>query len=184
MLNLDLCALSVENRKVVVTNMAYTLAMRRTHHPWRIELLAESISNLTMPIVPVARQKTLRNARIGYVFTGRGVQFAQMGIGLMIYGTFRESLRRYQMTLGCFGCTWNLTGMFSLQLISCVNSLRMSFLTLWISQKAEYSQALITALQIALVDLLESFGIKPVSVICHSSGEINFCSVSSLRCRK
>ena len=36
----------------------------------------------------------------------------------------------------------------------------------------EFSQPLCTALQIALVDLLESFGFKPVAVLGHSSGEI------------
>jgi acyl transferase domain-containing protein len=36
----------------------------------------------------------------------------------------------------------------------------------------EYSQTLCTAVQIALVDLLESFSIRPSVVVGHSSGEI------------
>lgn len=36
----------------------------------------------------------------------------------------------------------------------------------------EYSQTLSTALQIALVDLLKSAGVLPMTVIGHSSGEI------------
>lgn len=36
----------------------------------------------------------------------------------------------------------------------------------------EYSQPMCTAIQVALVDLLESFGIRPTAVIGHSSGEI------------
>lgn len=36
----------------------------------------------------------------------------------------------------------------------------------------EYSQPLSTALQIALVELLKSFGIVPKAVVGHSSGEI------------
>jgi len=35
-----------------------------------------------------------------------------------------------------------------------------------------YSQPLCTALQIALIDLLEEFGVKPSAVVGHSSGEI------------
>lgn len=35
-----------------------------------------------------------------------------------------------------------------------------------------YSQPLCTILQIALVDLLHSFGAKPSAVVGHSSGEI------------
>lgn len=36
----------------------------------------------------------------------------------------------------------------------------------------EYSQAMTTALQIALVELLRSFNILPSAVVGHSSGEI------------
>ena len=35
-----------------------------------------------------------------------------------------------------------------------------------------FSQPICTALQIALVDLLRSFGIRPTVVVGHSSGEI------------
>lgn len=38
--------------------------------------------------------------------------------------------------------------------------------------KAQYSQPLCTALQLGLVTLLESWGLKPDVVIGHSSGEI------------
>jgi len=38
--------------------------------------------------------------------------------------------------------------------------------------RALYSQPLCSAVQIALVDLLASFGVKPSSVVGHSSGEI------------
>lgn len=37
---------------------------------------------------------------------------------------------------------------------------------------AEFSQPLCTALQIALIDVLHSWGIRPSSVVGHSSGEI------------
>lgn len=36
----------------------------------------------------------------------------------------------------------------------------------------EYSQPLCTAIQVALVDLLETFEIRPTAIIGHSSGEI------------
>jgi acyl transferase domain-containing protein len=37
---------------------------------------------------------------------------------------------------------------------------------------AEFSQALCTVLQVALVDLLRTWGIRPTAVAGHSSGEI------------
>jgi malonyl CoA-acyl carrier protein transacylase len=38
--------------------------------------------------------------------------------------------------------------------------------------KAEYSQALCTVLQVATVNLLHRFGIRPSAAVGHSSGEI------------
>jgi malonyl CoA-acyl carrier protein transacylase len=38
--------------------------------------------------------------------------------------------------------------------------------------KAEYSQALCTVLQVALVDLLEYLGVHASALVGHSSGEI------------
>lgn len=46
--------------------------------------------------------------------------------------------------------------------------------------KPEYSQPICTAIQIALVELLESFGIVPKAVVGHSSGEIAAAYVAIL----
>ena len=45
---------------------------------------------------------------------------------------------------------------------------------------AEFSQPLCTAIQIALIDLLRSFGVTPSLVVGHSSGEIAAGLVASL----
>lgn len=43
--------------------------------------------------------------------------------------------------------------------------------------EAEFSQALTTAIQIAIVDLLQSWGVRPTAVVGHSSGEWNLKSI-------
>ena len=44
--------------------------------------------------------------------------------------------------------------------------------------KPEYSQPLSTAVQLALIQLLKSFGVVPQAVVGHSSGEIAAAYVS------
>ena len=51
--------------------------------------------------------------------------------------------------------------------------------------KAEFSQPLSTAIQIALVNLLRSWGVTPAAVVGHSSGEIAAAyTTGSLTCRE
>lgn len=51
--------------------------------------------------------------------------------------------------------------------------------------KAEFSQPLSTALQIALADLLRSWGVTPAAVVGHSSGEIAAAyATGGLTCRE
>jgi acyl transferase domain-containing protein len=91
-------------------SLAYTLAIRRSHLKWRQALIVNSLSDLCNSTFRVARRKSLRNVTIGFVFTGQGAQFAQMGLGLLKYETFRASLQRCQSALYSLGCTWDLIG--------------------------------------------------------------------------
>jgi acyl transferase domain-containing protein len=157
-------------------NLAYTLAIRRNHLPWRHALIVNSLSDLGNSTFPVTRRRALRNVTIGFVFTGQGAQFAQMGLGLLKYETFSASLQRCQIALRSLGCTWDLIGKCRIEAIWLITNLSPDELARTSDdsniQKLEYSQALTTCLQIALVDLLITFGIKPSANIGHSSGEI------------
>ena len=92
-------------------HLAYTLAIRRSHHPWRLAVLVDSVSGLLNLNHPITRKRTLRSVSVAYVFTGQGSQYAQMGLGLMKYAVFRESLLKCQAAFRSFGCVWNLKGM-------------------------------------------------------------------------
>ena len=104
---------SNQNDKSYLRNLAYTLAKRRSQHPWRLALVAESLADLVKP-TPIARQRTLRHATIGYVFTGQGAQYAQMGLALMKYNVFQTSLQKCELALQSFGCTWLVIGKYHL----------------------------------------------------------------------
>ncbi|KAM7189490.1 hypothetical protein V8F20_010118 [Naviculisporaceae sp. PSN 640] len=101
---------------------------------------------------------------IGFAFTGQGAQWAGMGAELVkFYSSFLRSIRKLDMILKALDDApgWTLEDLLVERdaTVSRVN-------------EAEFSQPLCTALQIALVDLLLTWGIKPAVTVGHSSGEI------------
>lgn len=108
-----------------------------------------------------ADKKTIRS--IAFVFTGQGAQWARMGADLMTYCPgFLQSIRALDHVLEELdgGPSWLIEDI----LLEGVESSPIN--------AAEYSQPLCTAVQIALVQLLQSWGIRPVATVGHSSGEI------------
>ncbi|KAI4218847.1 MAG: hypothetical protein L6R36_008717, partial [Xanthoria steineri] len=88
-------------------------------------------------------------------------QWYAMGRELMTRNiTFKESLEKSQSVLCELGALWNLTD----ELLFDESTSRVD--KVWLAQPAS------TAIQIALVDLLRNLGIRPHTVIGHSSGEI------------
>jgi malonyl CoA-acyl carrier protein transacylase len=95
------------------------------------------------------------------------------------YPVFKSSLLDAGAYLRTLGCHWHLIGksrniflMYSLgPLIGGLDELQKGKSESNVNNPA-YSQPLCSALQVALVDLLESFGIVPAAVVGHSSGEI------------
>lgn len=98
-----------QNDKVPLNHLAYTLSMRRTRQPWRLALVAKSLADLIKPS-PIAQQRILRHATIGYVFTGQGAQYAQMGLELIKYDVYRTTLLKCESALQSLGCTWQVIG--------------------------------------------------------------------------
>ncbi|KAI0391387.1 hypothetical protein F5Y17DRAFT_460850 [Xylariaceae sp. FL0594] len=103
------------------------------------------------------RSHVSNNTHLSFVFTGQGVQYASMGLGLMGYKVFRDALEQTQAVFSALGCTWSVH-----EVLRGCQDINLP----------EYSQPLCTALQIALVHLLARFGLCPQEVIGHSSGEI------------
>lgn len=92
---------------------------------------------------------------------GQGAQWARMGHELLVtYPVFAESMRQSENHLIRLGADWRLLA----ELSRPNKSSRINEATL--------SQPCCTAIQIALVDLLKSWGIRPAIVCGHSSGEI------------
>lgn len=161
--NLHEWTTSCDPQTFSIQDLAYTLAMRRSLLPWRHSLVAatqeELVSSLGLEKPRISR--TSPNIQVAFVFTGQGAQWAQMGRDLLLGRTrFRESILKSDKTLKDIGCEWSLEEEF----LKDDSASRVG--------ESEISQPSTTAVQIALVDLLASLGIKPQSVVGHSSGEI------------
>ncbi|KAF6826616.1 polyketide synthase [Colletotrichum plurivorum] len=146
-----------------MSDLAYTLSSKRTALPWKSYAIASDVTGLqdslnNLPAVVRSSNSTV--PRVAFVFTGQGAQYFKMGKGLSVYKSFRDSILRAENTLKSLGCTWNLTEELERPEAEC--NLR----------RTDYSQPACTALQVALVDLMKDWGVQPVAVVGHSSGEI------------
>ncbi|KAL9113103.1 MAG: hypothetical protein Q9227_002715 [Pyrenula ochraceoflavens] len=142
-------------------NLAYTLGLRRSCFQWRSAVVASSPTELVSTLkTSIKSFRTSQAPRTLFVFTGQGAQWHAMGRELLQYEIFRETVEKADKFLAGIGADWSVT-----------KELKASEEASNINQAA-FSQPLCAVLQIALVDLLNHWGIRPTAVVGHSSGEI------------
>lgn len=146
-------------------DLAFTLSERRSHLQWKTYFTASSLEDLSAALLAdntaLPTRPSSRKPRLGFVFTGQGAQWAGMGMDLMRYPVFRDSIEAADRYLQKeLGCKWSACK--ELEKGKSTSRIRMP----------QYSQGLCTVLQVGLVELLESWDIRPVAVVGHSSGEI------------
>ena len=144
-------------------NLAYTLSARRTLMTYRHTIVATSYQDLLIGLDQNRPSLCAVRATpaVTFIFTGQGAQWFAMGRDLIdSKSAFGVSLLRSADVLRTLGATWDLIG----ELRSDLETSRLD--------QSEIAQPCTTAIQIALVDLMEAFGIRPYTVIGHSSGEI------------
>ncbi|RMZ86665.1 hypothetical protein DV736_g6109, partial [Chaetothyriales sp. CBS 134916] len=140
-------------------DVAYTLACRRQHLPYRSFVVSAKDKPGEAP--SALTQDVGSDYTLVMVFTGQGAQWPQMGRGLLRSNqAFSEVIRTTDMELNRLGADWTINNELS-------KTSRQSRVN-----EAEFSQPLCTVIQIALVETLASVGIKPAAVVGHSSGEI------------
>ena len=141
---------------------AFTLGEKRSRLPWKTFGIASSIEELKA-LLEKAPNKPLRSSQapsVAFIFTGQGAQWHAMGIELLEYPIFLKSIKEAAIYFRNLGCPWDLLA----EMTQDAKRTRIN--------EPSRSQPICTAIQIALVDLLADFGIKPVTVMGHSSGEI------------
>lgn len=164
---------STEDPERLIQDLIYTLNCRRTRFPsgwvsthtvhWsgHENVLEQVIQCLDVPQFKPVRLPGNKVPRIGMVFTGQGAQWHAMARELIeAYPLFRSTLQQAERHLDEFGADWSLME----ELMRDPATTRVHDTSL--------SIPICVAVQIALVHLLSSWGIKPTAVASHSSGEV------------
>ena len=160
--------------------LAYTLDSCRSNHLERAYTLIDNrLDCVQLSNELVLEEMTFGTAmgarpELAFVFTGQGAQWAQMGYELVErYALVRKTVQSLSDTIAGLQNRppWDLLK----ELTQPQDRSRIN--------EAELSQPLTTAIQIAMVDLLRSWGVLPVAVVGHSSGKQKLCGfVPKLTC--
>lgn len=143
-------------------SLALTL-QRRSLFSWKLAVPCSTQQELMKALenTRVSPQRSTTAPRIAYVFTGQGAQWHAMGRELVeTYPVFSSSIRAAEDCLNTLGAEWSLSKELSKDAGASLVG------------QPHISQPACTAIQIALIDLFASWGIQPIAVAGHSSGEI------------
>ncbi|KAH6974491.1 hypothetical protein BKA56DRAFT_734049 [Ilyonectria sp. MPI-CAGE-AT-0026] len=141
-------------------DLAYTLDNRREHLPHRSFKVAGAND------IPASQGRKIPGQPVSLVmvFTGQGAQWPRMGRELLLRDdlVFQKTIRTLDKYLEAIPepPQWTIEG----ELQKSAKTSRV--------QKAELSQPLCTAVQVAMIDLFASIGVEPAAVVGHSSGEL------------
>ena len=149
-------------------DLAYSLSVRRSMHRYRSFAIGNDKDTIARELAtpqPIAAWTPTDEAtpRLGFIMTGQGAQWFAMGRQLILESAlFRQTLEK------CDDVLQHLTDKPGW---SVVEELLRSKETSRLAQ-TQFSQPICTALQLAILDLIEQWGIKPSAVVGHSSGEM------------
>ncbi|MCJ1311389.1 hypothetical protein MMC25_005060 [Agyrium rufum] len=159
---------------VSIVDLAFTLGDRRSRLAERGYYIATQRSLMgdvqTENLVRLGSKSPPR-LPLAFVFTGQGAQWPQMGKELIEqFPSFRHSIQELDNVLQALpeAPKWTLQA----AILEPVETSQIGYVTV--------SQPVCTAVQIALVQLLADWGIKPQGVIGHSSGEIGAAYAAGL----
>ncbi|KAJ6015189.1 PKS-like enzyme, partial [Penicillium herquei] len=147
--------------RVSLSDLAYTLSDRRTRHFHRAFQVSQT--SAFNPNALCYGKPGANPPRIGFVFTGQGAQWPQMGkVFVETFPSAKKMLLQLDNVLQSLPDPPNWSLYDEITYSRSPEHIR----------QPEFSQPLVTALQLVILDILKSWQIEPVAVVGHSSGEI------------
>jgi acyl transferase domain-containing protein len=144
------------------SDLSYTLSSRRTHHNYRIAVTATNINELKKLLVQKTDQDNVSpipstSPKVAFVFTGQGAFYAEIGKSLINHSKQFQSAIQHLDRLSTDQGFPSFLPALTVKDIDSLSPL--------VTQLAHL------CIQIALVQLWRSWGVRPSSVVGHSLGE-------------
>ena len=156
-------------RDILFRSLAFSLSDKRSRLAWTSAIVASSCDDVLYKLstspgtIHLSDYKGLpHHPKICFVFTGQGAQWPRMAMELYEYSkVFRSSIVAADLFLReSLHCPWSV-----------VEELERDESNSNIHNPA-MSQTICAVVQVALSDLIRSWGVKPDYIVGHSSGEI------------
>ncbi|KAG9279219.1 reducing polyketide synthase FUB1-like [Astyanax mexicanus] len=157
-----------------IASLAYTSACRRSHlkNEYRRAFPSSSLADLKEHLLLAKHRKiepSQLDSRLIFVFCGNGLTYQGMCRQLLKeQPVFREKVREVEHLFQCY------------QQISMLDLLEKDSEDRDQFSKPEVIQPLLFAIQIAIYELLKSWGVRPEAVLGHSVGEVAAAHCSGL----
>lgn len=92
--------------------LAFTLSSRRSQMLWRAfavntDAEVKQEAKILSPVKPI---RSSTDTGLAFVFTGQGAQYVGMGLDLMCYPIFAQTLREVDDIYATLGCGWSIFG--------------------------------------------------------------------------
>ncbi|ETS86466.1 hypothetical protein PFICI_00294 [Pestalotiopsis fici W106-1] len=166
-------------KDIDLRRLAYSLSSRRSHFPFKIAISASTQEELldrinkVLASQPTFTRSTVKDATILGIFTGQGAQWPRMGQQLLeTIPSAKETIANLDKALATLPSNDRPSWTIAEQLNQGQDKSRLD--------EAEIAQPLVAAVQILLVNLFRSAGVKFQAIVGHSSGEIAAAYASGL----
>ena len=102
----------IEGADSLLKKLAYTLSEKRSNLAWKSCAVVSSLQDAAENLDTKVSKPTLsaESPSLTFIFTGQGAQWTGMGLELMKFDVFRESLQSAQEYFKTLGCEWLLIG--------------------------------------------------------------------------